>query len=87
MYITGESNSSAISHINLGMKHIGKRSVGNPHAAFDEAGAGNVARSRYCDTRKRKGELTGNTNFDLHQRASPRPYSGGNEMSQLYNLL
>jgi hypothetical protein len=24
---------------------------GNPHAAFDEAGAGNVARSRCCDTR------------------------------------
>ena len=38
------------------MKHIGKRSVGNPHAAFDEAGTGNVAQSRYCDTRKRKGE-------------------------------
>ncbi|HUU17080.1 MAG TPA: hypothetical protein VMW72_08030 [Sedimentisphaerales bacterium] len=30
-----------ISHINLGMKHIGKRSAGKPHADFDEAGAGN----------------------------------------------
>ncbi|HUU16122.1 MAG TPA: hypothetical protein VMW72_03145 [Sedimentisphaerales bacterium] len=30
-----------ISHINLGMKHIGKRSAGKPHAAFEEAGAGN----------------------------------------------
>jgi hypothetical protein len=39
--IIGESNSSTISHINLGVKHIGKRSVGKPHAAFDEAGAGN----------------------------------------------
>jgi hypothetical protein len=58
------------------MKHIGKRSAGNPHAAFEEAGAGNVTWSRYCDTRKRKGELTGNTKVDLHQRASPRPYSG-----------
>ena len=74
-----------ISHISLGMKHIGKRSVGNPHAAFDEAGTGNVARSRYCDTRKRKGELTGNTKFDLNQRASPRPYYGGKEMYQSYN--
>jgi len=36
-----ESNSSMISHINLGMKHIGKRSAGKPHAAFEEAGAGN----------------------------------------------
>jgi hypothetical protein len=25
-------------------------------------------------TRRRKGETTGNTNFDLHRRASPRPY-------------
>ena len=49
---------------------------GNPHAAFDEAGAGNVAWSRWCDTRRRKGETTGNTNFDLHRRASPRPYLG-----------
>jgi hypothetical protein len=47
---------------------------GNPHAAFDVAGAGNVAWSRWCDTRRRKGETTGNTNFDLHRRASPRPY-------------
>jgi len=47
---------------------------GNPHAAFDEAGAGNAARSRWCDTRKRKSEPTGNTNFDLNRRASLRPY-------------
>jgi hypothetical protein len=32
-----------------------------------------VAWSRCCDTRKRKGETTGNTNFDLYRRASPRP--------------
>ena len=69
-----------IGHINLGVKHIGKRSAGKPHAAFDEAGAGNVTWSRCCDTRKRKGELTGNTKFDLHQRASPRPDYGGKEM-------
>jgi hypothetical protein len=49
---------------------------GNPHAAFDVAGAGNVAWSRWCDTRRRKGEATGNTNFDLNRRASPRPYLG-----------
>jgi hypothetical protein len=52
---------------------------GNPHAAFDVAGAGNVAWSRWCDTRRRKGEPTGNTNIDLNRRVSPRPYcnSGG----------
>ena len=74
-----------ISHINLGVKHIGKRSAGNPHAAFDEAGTGNVEWSRYCDTRKRKGELTVKTKFDLNQRASPRPYYGGKEMYQSYD--
>jgi len=47
---------------------------GNPHAAFDEAGAGNAAWSRWCDTRRRKSEPTGNTNIDLNRRASPRPY-------------
>ena len=33
-----------------------------------------MAWSRSCDTRRRKGETTGNTNFDLHRRASLRPY-------------
>ena len=33
-----------------------------------------MAWSRYCDTRRRKSELTVNTNFDLNRRASPRPY-------------
>jgi hypothetical protein len=51
---------------------------GNPHAAFDVAGAGNVGWSRWCDTRRRKGETTGNTNFNLHRRASPRPYRSSN---------
>ena len=36
----------------------------NPHVAFDAAGTGNVARSRYCDTRQPKGASNGNTNFD-----------------------
>ena len=33
-----------------------------------------MAWSRCCDTRRRKGETTGNTNIDLNRRASPRPY-------------
>ena len=56
------------------MKQTGERRAGNPHAAFEEAGAGNVAWSRCCDTRRRKSEATGNTNFDLNRRASLRPY-------------
>jgi hypothetical protein len=62
--------------IDLDAKQTGERSAGNPHAAFDVAGTENVARSRCCDTRRRKGEKLGNTNFDLHRRVNPRPYRG-----------
>src|SRR5271166_679570 len=74
-----ESGSGRIGPISLGAKQAGGRSAGNPHAAFDAAEAGNVARSRWCDTRRRKSEPTGNTNFDLNRRASPRPYLRGAE--------
>ena len=70
----GESAASMIGLISLEMKQAGERSAGNPLAAFEVAGTGNVARSRYCDTRRRKGEPTGNTNIDLPRRASLRPY-------------
>ena len=40
---TAESAPSTLGLITLGMKRAGKRSAGNPHAAFDVAGAGNVA--------------------------------------------
>src|SRR6476646_4841944 len=71
-----ESRPGRIGPINLDAKQTGERSAGNPHAAFDVAGTGNVAWSRCCDTRRRKSETTGNTNFDLNRRASPRPYLG-----------
>ena len=38
-----------------------------------------MARSRWCDTRRRKSEPTGNTNFDLNRRVSPPPYPRGAE--------
>src|SRR5208283_2282687 len=86
-----ESRPGRIGPISLGAKQTGERSAGNPHAAFDEAGVGNVAWSRWCDTRRRKGETTGNTNFDLHRRASPRPYRrydwGGELLSARRTLL
>jgi hypothetical protein len=41
-----ESRPSTIGPITLEVKQTGERSAGNPHAAFDVAGAGNVARSR-----------------------------------------
>ena len=34
---------------------------------------------RWCDTRRRKSEPTGNTNFDLNRRASLRPYLGAKQ--------
>src|SRR6516165_2791776 len=40
---------------------MGERSAGNPHAAFDVEGTGDVARSKL---------------FGLNRRASPRPYLG-----------
>src|SRR6202040_646381 len=73
---SAESRSGRIGPIILEAKQTGGRSAGNPHAAFDEAGAGNVARPRWCDTRRRKSEPTGNTNFGLNRRVSPRPYRG-----------
>ena len=54
-----ESRPSAIGLITLEVKQTGERSAGNPHAAFDVEGAGNVARSKL---------------FGLNRRASPRPY-------------
>src|SRR5215472_16866085 len=75
--VYAESCPSMIGPITLEVKQTGERSAGNPHAAFDVAGTGNEAWSRYCDTRKRKSEPTVNTNFDLNRRASLRPYLRG----------
>ena len=36
-----ESAAGQLGHISLGKKTTGKRSAGKPHAAFEEAGAGN----------------------------------------------
>src|SRR5580693_689785 len=51
---SADSRSGRIGPISLGAKQTGERSARNPHAAFDEAGAGNVARPRWCDTRNTK---------------------------------
>jgi len=41
-----ESRPGTIGPISLDVKQMGERSAGNPHAAFDVAEAGNVARHR-----------------------------------------
>jgi len=56
-----------IGPISVEAKQTGERSAGNPHAAFDAAGAGTVAWSRWCDTRKRKGE------FNREYKLRPKP--------------
>jgi hypothetical protein len=55
------------------MKCAGARSTGNPHAACDEAGAGNGITVN--PTRARRGKLRIQTRVRLAgYRASPRPY-------------
>jgi len=39
--VSYESAAGQLGHINLDKNTTGKRSAGKPHAAFDEAGAGN----------------------------------------------
>ena len=43
MEASDDSVSSMMGPITLGAKRAGKRRAGNPHAAFEEAGAGNGA--------------------------------------------
>ena len=50
---SADSRSSKIGPITLEVKQAGERRAGNPHAAFDVAGTGNVAWSREQPTRLR----------------------------------
>lgn len=80
-----ESAASMIGPMTFDTNPTGKRSTGNPPAAFDEARTGYVAWSRCSDTRRRKGEIKANTNFDRNRRSSPRPdlrEAGGVRLSQ-----
>ena len=65
------------SPINLDAKQTGERSAGNPHVAFDVAGTGNV-HGRDAVTLADERRDNSNTNFDLHRRASLRPYQPPN---------
>jgi hypothetical protein len=55
-------------------KPVGKPDAGNPQVRFDEGECGNGAWLKYCDTRRRKGEPTGNTNLNLNHRATSLLY-------------
>jgi hypothetical protein len=53
-----ESAPGLIGPITLGMKRTGKRSAGKPHAAFEEAGAGNGPTVRLVRHSQRKRGAT-----------------------------
>jgi hypothetical protein len=55
---TPESAPSPIGHITLEAKQAGKRSAGNPHATFEEAGAGNGITVRLVRHSQRKRGAT-----------------------------
>ena len=52
-----ESAPDRIGHIILDAKQTGKRSAGNPHAAFEEAGTGNVTMEPDCGPTRKWLEL------------------------------
>jgi len=55
-----ESAASSIGHINFWVKLTGKRNAGNPHVAFVEAGAGNVAMAETVNPTGNRKSLLGN---------------------------
>ena len=62
---------TGIGRITLDVKQAGKRSAGKPHAAFDEAGAGNVTMGAGLRT---NAKVVGRSTGPYRRRASPRPY-------------
>ncbi len=68
-----ESLSGAIGPINLDAKCAGKRSAGNPHAAFEAAGTGNGPTVYPTRARTGKPWIQTRDRPEGH-RASPRPY-------------
>lgn len=69
-----ESLARTIGPINLDEKLLGKRSAGNPHAAFDEAGAGNVTKGVGLRT---TAKAPNSPPDPKGKRASSRPYCTG----------
>jgi len=56
--VTPKALGSAISHITLDVKGTGKRSAGNPHAAFERAGIGDGLTERLVRHSQRKRGVT-----------------------------
>ena len=67
-----ESSSSVIGPITLGEKCAGKRSAGNPHAAFEVAGTGNGATARPMRARRGKPRIQTRMILTGHRAISKR---------------
>src|SRR5271166_1653854 len=68
-----ESRPSRIGPINLDVKQMGERNAGNPHVAFDVAGAGDVAWSRGISAKAGAPvldptDVLGDSHFSLQHR-------------------
>ena len=83
-----ESDSSMIGPITLGTNRTGERSAGNPHAAFDEAGAGNgsdKATAPAPDPTDERGEET-ELRQEVRHRQMPKD-AGHCARPRLYPIL
>ena len=89
-----ESEASMIGPINLDTKLTGKRSAGNPHAAFDVAGAGNGAESYRASPRPYvcPGKVGMFSGSQSHQGKNQKPCSSdgrreGNRPSEAHRQI
>jgi hypothetical protein len=75
-----------IGHINLGMKQTGERNAGNPHVAFDVAGAGNGFTNELMRHSQRKRGETDRLSLRIPRQSSTLPTSYASLVSQLTTL-
>jgi len=75
-----------ISHINLDMKQTGERNAGNPHVAFDVAGAGNGFMNELMRHSQRKRGATDRLSLRMPRQSSTLPTSYASLVSQLTTL-
>jgi len=75
-----------IGHINLGMKQTGERNAGNPHVAFDVAGAGNGFTNELVRHSQRKRGETDRLSLRIPRQSSTLPTSYASLVSQLTTL-
>jgi len=75
-----------IGHINLDMKQTGERNAGNPHVAFDVAGAGNGFTNELMRHSQRKRGETDRLSLRIPRQSSTLPTSYASLIQQLTTL-